>query len=871
MSTRHLSWFFSPRSVALIGASATPSSVGATVLANLLAAGFPGAVWPVNPKYATLLDRTCYPDIEHLPGAPDLAVIATPAATVPDLIDRLGRRGTRAAVVLSAGFSELGTAAGAALRQAMLDAARPHLLRIIGPNTVGILQPGIRLNASFAHLSPRPGNIAFVTQSGALLTSVMDWAHSRNIGFSRLIALGSMSDVDFGDMLDELAEDEATRAILLYIEAVKQPRKFLSAARAAARNKPVIVCKSGRHPAGARAVASHTGALAGADAVYDCAFRRAGMLRVRSLEELFNAVSTLALVNPPEGDRLAIVTNGGGIGVLATDQLMDLEGHLAELSPGTLAALDAVLPPTWSHGNPLDVIGDATPKRYGDTLDIILSAAEVDATLALHVPVSVASPAEVADAVIAAHQRHPEHLLLTSWVGGDAVADARSRFAAARIPGYGTPEDAVRAFSQLVAYRKVQHALLQTPPAAPESLRVDGDMARELLSTALDAGDEWLDSTAARNLLTAYGIPILEGVACATPAAAGRAAADFGRPVALKIRSRDLQHKTEVGGVLLDLEGEEAVTAAAAAMAARIERDRPDARLDGFLVEPFYRTRNGHELIVGATTDPQFGPVILFGQGGTAVEVHADKALGLPPLNHVLAQEMIDRTRIGRLLAGYRQQPAADLEAVRSVLVRISQLMTDLPEIQELDINPLMADTDGVCALDVRVRIAPAAQPGSSRLAIRPYPDELCRTLLDAEGTTLLARPVRPDDAGLIQAFAARPDRPHIALPRPERLESPRFTQIDYDRELVLLLFDPKGRLQGIGVLQTDPDGLRADGGLAMARPLQRDVATTLLRLLIDEARTRGIATLAAPVGSDEALDRIFSSAGFDDAGLLRL
>ncbi len=864
MSTRNLSWFFSPRSVALIGASAKPSSVGATVLKNLTSAGFPGPVWPVNPKYETLAGLKCYPDIDHLPEAPDLAVVATPAATVPGLIDGLGRRGTRAAVVLSAGFSELKTAAGAALRQAMLDAARPHLLRIIGPNTVGILHPGAGLNASFAHLSPVPGSIAFVTQSGALLTSVMDWAHSRNIGFSRLIALGSMSDVDFGDLLDELAEDEATRAILLYIEAVNQPRKFLSAARAAARNKPVIVCKSGRHPAGARAVASHTGALAGSDAVYDCAFRRAGMLRVRTLEELFNAVSTLSLVSPPEGDRLAIVTNGGGIGVLATDQLMDLDGHLAELSTATLAALDAVLPPTWSHGNPLDVIGDATPERYGNTLDITLSAPEVDATLALHVPVSVASPAEVADAVIAAHQRHPEHLLLTSWVGGNAVTDARNRFDAAGIPGYGTPEDAVRAFSQLVAYRNVQRALLQTPPAAPEPLSVDGNSARELLAAAVDAGEEWLDSGAARNLLTAYGIPTLDAVACATPEAAGRAAKDFGSAVALKIRSPDLQHKTEVGGVLLDLEGEEAVMAAAAAMTKRIKRARPEARLDGFLVEPFYRRQDGHELIVGATTDPQFGPVILFGQGGTAVEVHADKALGLPPLNRVLAQEMIDRTRIGRLLAGYRQQPAANLDAIRGVLVRISQLMTDLPEVQELDINPLMADPDGVCALDVRVRIAPTTQAGSSRLAIRPYPDELCRTLVDADGATMQARPVRPDDASLIRDFAAGPGRPHIALPRPERLESPRFTQIDYDRELVLLLLHPEGGLHGLGVLQTDPDGLRADCGLAMTRPLKRPAAALLLGLLIEEASSRGIVKLKAQVDADHDLDGIYSAAGFD-------
>jgi acetyltransferase len=516
MSTRNLEYFFAPRSVALVGASATPSSVGATVLANLLGAGFEGPVWPVNPKYEELLGQRCRPDVESLPEAPDLAVIATPARTVPDLIARLGARGTRAAVVISAGFAERPEEGGRELQQAMLDAARPNLLRILGPNTVGLLVPEVGLNASFAHLSPAAGSIAFATQSGAMLTSIMDWAHSRGIGFSRLISLGGMADVDFGDVLDFLASDPATRAILLYVEAITEPRKFMSAARAASRSKPVIVCKAGRHEAGARAAMSHTGALAGSDAVYDCAFRRAGMLRVLTLEELFDAVETLANARPPNGDRLAIVTNGGGVGVMATDRLIDTGGRLAELSDDTRERLDAVLPPTWSHGNPIDIVGDARPARYADTLDIVTAAPEVDATLVLHVPVSVVAPEDAAAVVVDHTARHPDRTLLTSWVGGRSMAAARARFVEARVPTYDSPGDAVQAFAHLVAYRRVQLALLETPSATGDAPEGDRDRARALVAKALAEGRELFDAPAMRAIWSQR-----TGFRCSACAAAG--------------------------------------------------------------------------------------------------------------------------------------------------------------------------------------------------------------------------------------------------------------------------------------------------------------------------------------------------------------
>lgn len=874
MSTRNLEYFFRPHSVALIGASGKPASVGATVLANLISAGFKGPVWPINPGYTSLGDLPCYPSIDALPGTPELAVIATPAVTVPALIDVLGRRGTRAVIVISAGFAERGTPEGRALHDAALAAARPWLLRIVGPNTIGLLVPEVGLNASFAHLSPQPGRIAFVSQSGALLTSVMDWAHSRDIGFSRLIALGSMADVDFGDVLDYLASDDATEAILLYVEAITQPRKFISAARAAACSKPVIVCKSGRHAAGAKAALSHTGALAGADAVYDAAFRRAGMLRVLTLEELFDAVESLATVRPPRGERLAIVTNGGGVGVMATDRLIDVGGRLAELTASTLASLDAVLPPAWSHGNPVDMVGDATPERYAQTLDRIIDAPEVDATLVLHVPVSVASPAQIAARVIDACRAHPDATVLTSWIGGQSVTEARNNFVAARVPSFDTPGEAVQAFVRLVEYQRVQKVLLETPAASAEPFASDLATARRLIEHALTDGQMFLDPASARALVRAYGIPVVPMHKCRSATAAARIAAEIGGAVALKIWSPDITHKTDVGGVTLNLEGYDAVLAAARAMRRRIGRERPEARLTGFTVEPMQRANDGHELIVGAYEDRQFGPVILFGHGGIAVELHDDKAIGLPPLNRELARDLIDRTRVSHLLQGFRGLPPVDLPGIEQVICRVSQLVIELPEVIELDINPLLAHANGVCALDVRVRIAKPAVPGSGRLAIRPYPVELeARRAADTKNRELLSRPVLATDGALLQQVDFAADAFRFAMRKTQRLASRRLTQIDYDREIVLLLLDPsvdgaQGVL-GVGMLKADPDGERADLELAARRSIGQGEIAWLFDRLKESARQKGIDELHVPVPDDDVLFATFDAAGFRTTGLV--
>ncbi len=853
MSIRNLEFALKPRSIALIGASERPHSVGRTLLENLLDGGFDGPVMPVNPNAAEILGRVAYRSIADLPSAPDLAVIATPAATVPALIDELGRRGTKAAVVISAGFSELGTAEAASLQQAMLDAAKPHLLRIIGPNCVGVLAPGALMNASFAPLTPRAGGIAFVTQSGALLTAVLDWANSRGIGFSHLLSLGGMADVDFGDALDYLANDDSTRAILLYIEAVTHARKFMSAARAAARSKPVIVCKAGRHAEGAKAARSHSGALAGSDAVYDAAIRRAGMLRVFALEELFGAVEMLALGRRPFGDRLAIVTNGGGMGILATDRLIDEHARLATLGDASLEQLNALLPPAWSHGNPVDLIGDADAARYRAALDIVIADPNVDATLVLNCPVAVASSVDCAQAVVDAHAHHRRKPLLASWVGGDHQRDAAALLTAHGVPNYATPEDAVRAFMYLVNYQRNQAALLETPASVPVAASPDRATVHALVAEALQRGGGWLDAAAARALIAAYGIPIVSSIRCATPSDAATAASRLGVPVALKIHSPDITHKTEVGGVILDLADADAVHSAAVAMLKRVRGAREDLRELAFTVEPMLTTRGGFELIVGAYEDAQFGPVVVFGHGGTAVEVRGDTVLGLPPLNAALAHAMITRTRVFKLLSGYRGLAPVDLNATALTLLRVSQLMIDVPEVVELDINPLFVDAHGATALDVRVRVARAERPGAARLAISPYPSELEESVTLDDGQVLLLRPIRPEDEPALRAAFEKLTPEEIrmrffvamkSLPHPL---AARFTQIDYDREMALAVMPhgQAGDIWGVVRIHADPDLARAEFAILVRHEFaQRGLGTLLMRRIIAYAKTRGIGEL---------------------------
>jgi acetyltransferase len=889
MSVRNLDKLFKPRSVVLIGATTREGAVGAVVLRNLRRAGLKASLSLVNPQHRELDGMPCYADVAKLPEAPDLAVIVTPPETVPGLIAELGARGTKAAVVISAGFAELGER-GRALQQQTLDAAAPHLLRLLGPNCVGLAVPGIGLDASFSHIAPLPGDLAFVSQSGAMITAVLDWAAPRRIGFSHVVSLGDMADVDFGDTIDYLAADSGTRAILLYVEAVTAARKFMSAARAASRGKPVLAVKVGRFAEGAHAARSHTGALTGSFEVYDAAFRRAGMLRVDTMTELFEAVETLALTRPQQGDRLAILTNGGGPGVLATDALIAQGGTLAALSPATIEKLDAVLPRTWSHGNPVDIIGDAPGERYAKALAILLEEPGLDAILVLNAPTALARPSEAARAVIEAWAAQPPSSLigrnlLTAWLGGRAAAPARRRLAEARIATYETPDGAVRGFMHRVQYRRNQELLMETPAARPDTFEPDAAAVRAAIAPALAAAPAWLAAEQVAAVLAAYGIPLPQSRLAADAESAAEAACAIGFPVALKIRSPDITHKSDVGGVALNLGTAERVRAEAAAMLARVKAAAPAARLEGFLVQEMVRRPGARELIVGLLDDEVFGPVVMFGEGGIAVELLRDTTLELPPLNDALARAQMARTRVFRLLQGYRGQAAANLAAIQSVLIRVAQLAADCPEIRELDINPLLADAQGVVAVDARIQVAPAARPGAARLAISPYPRELeSRTALD--GTALLLRPLRPEDEPALQDLAQHMNPEDLRL----RFFTPmkglshalaaRLSQIDYDREMaVMARRDDDGAILGVARFSADPDNRRAEFAVALRSDWKgKGLGYLLMARIIDIARGRGIGEMIGDVlHENEPMLRLAKSLGFklsshpDDPELVRV
>lgn len=815
MTIRNLDALFAPKSIALIGASNTPSSVGNVLARNLLSGGFLGPVMPVNPHETTIAGFRSFTSIAGLPAGPDLAVIATPAKTVPGVIKQLADCGCRAAIVISAGFDGPG-------RLAVLEAARPTLMRIIGPNCLGFLSPGRGINASFSHLAPLKGDLALITQSGAIATSLIDWTVGRGIGFSHLISLGDMSDVDLGDLLDYVALDQDTSAILLYAETITHARKFMSAARIAARTKPVIIMKSGRSLSGARAAASHTGALAGSDAVYDAAFRRAGMLRVETLRHLFDAAASLASGLQLKSDRLTILTNGGGLGVIAADALEQGGGVLAELDAATGERLGDLLPSGWSHANPIDILGDAGGKRYEKTLRVLTDSRSAcgDTLLVMNCPTGVADAEEAARAVTRVYQDLPERAIIGCWMGETSARRSRDVLDRAGVPNYETPEEAIAAFLHLSEYAKNQASLLEAPAAARTAPERSAAV-RAIISGVIADGRLVLTEAEAKDVLDAYNIPAVRTHIAATPQEAGRIAASIGKPVALKVLSRDISHKSDVGGVRLDLPGPDDVIAAAGDMLTRVREKRPDAVIDGFTVQEMVKRPMAHELLVGCAPDPVFGPCLLFGHGGIAAEIISDRCMGLPPLNACLAQDMIRRTRISRLLGGYRDRPPANLSAVADVLVSLSDLVVDFPEIAELDINPLLADAEGVIALDARIILRAPQQPAAP-FAILPYPKRLVSTAT-AGGQPVGIRPVRPDDTGRLYQFARqiRPEdmRLHFCGEAvPAMTWAARMSQIDYDRQMVLVADLADGSTGGLVSLMFDPDFTKASCML-MVRP----------------------------------------------------
>ncbi len=798
----------------MIGASDTPGKVGYTVLHNLKQQ-FPGLLVPVNSHQASVQGLPAVKHVGDAQGPLDLAVICTPAAGVPQLVRECGQAGIRGIVILSAGFREVG-AAGRQLEQDVAAAkAEFPGMRLIGPNCLGVLAPHSRLNASFAATSPRAGNVAFVSQSGALCTAVLDWAAAEEIGFSYFVSIGNMLDVGFGDLLDYCGADPRTDAIVLYVESISSARQFMSAARAVAQHKPIVVYKAGRYAQSAQAAASHTGAMAGVDAVYDAALRRAGAVRVGDLDDLFDCAELLARKRLPSGPRLAIVTNAGGPGVIATDALLlARKGTLAELSPELKAQLDAALPSCWSHGNPIDILGDATPERFGLALGHALADRGVDAALVLLSPQAMTDPTgsarAVSEATAASHKP-----VLAAWLGGELVQEGAHLLKQKGVPTYATPEHAIRALTYLDSYRRNLEVLYETPREIPLDLPLDRTAARDAFRQLNITAPTILSEQQSKQLLAAYGIPTTQPMLAQTARAAVAEADRQSYPVVLKIASPDITHKTDVGGVALDLADSAAVAAAYDRLLATARASRPDARLDGVTVQRMIDRSGSVELIVGAKQDPVFGAVVLVGMGGITAELLNDRALELPPLDGTLARRMLESLQLWPLLAGYRGRQPVDVDRLVEVLVRFSYLVTDFPEFVEIDVNPLLVGRGGTMALDARIVVDPTRSGGARRfshLAICPYPSRYVRQVQLRDGTQVLLRPIKPEDEPRWRALHAR-SSPETIWARFQSMfkeathdMAMRFCFLDYDRDLSIVAEVPGDPLrQLIGVASLTP------------------------------------------------------------------
>lgn len=859
MTIRNLDAAFNPKSIAVIGASSSEGSVGKVVMDNIAEAGFKGDVWPVNPKYDEVEGMRCYRKISALPAAPDLSVIMTPPKTVPKLIQELSDLGSRAAIVLTAGLNDEN-----GLRQQMLDAAQPNLFRIFGPNTLGLLTPGIGLNASFSHMAAKPGKLALLSQSGAIVTTLIDWAADKSFGFSHLISLGDMVDVDVADCLDMLASDSETSAILVYLESVPNPRKFMSAARAAARVKPVIAIKAGRHEEGAKAAATHTGALSGADRVVDAAIRRAGVLRVRDLDELFVAAETIAQFPPLKNPHVGIVTNGGGAGVLAIDQLIDEKSQLAQLSDKTISDLNAVLPDTWSHSNPVDIIGDAPPERYVAAMNAVAEDDGVEAILVMNCPTALASPIDAAKGIAGMVDNGTLNgkPVFACWLGEHKAYEARQELQKAGIASFETPGEAARAISFLSRWTRLQDSLTRVPNSHTVESQSSETLVSEILAQVGAEDRDMLTEREAKLVVGAYGIPVPEIVVAQDVDEVHHMAAQMladHSSIVVKLLAREISHKSDIGGVVLNLPTADAAVDAAKKIEERVYAAQPDAEIDGFAIQPMVKWKGAHELIIGMNSDPIFGPALLFGSGGTAVEVIEDTAIALPPLDDVLGRDLISRTQISKLLKGYRDQPAADEEAILSALNGVSQLIVDFPCITGIDINPLLANEDGVVALDARIEIDPkrvSERGPNADLAIRPYPTGWRKQLTLPNKKPVHLRPIRPDDFSLYPAFFEQTSKDDLRL----RMISPRaatsevtlkrFTQLDYDREMAFVaIVDGQDELGGVSRISADPDHEVAEFAVLVRTDMQgQGLGLALLEHLITYAKADGIAQLHGTV-----------------------
>ena len=858
MQMTSLERLFSPRSVAVIGASNAAKKAGGVIMRNLLAGGFSGPIMPVNPLRRAVAGVLCYRDVSDLPETPDLAIFASPPSTVPAAIAELGRRGTRAAIILASGSSESGELDKSTLRQATRDTAAQYGVRLLGAGSVGLLVPGVGLNASLSPVPAHPGKIAFVSQSGALCTAVLDWARPKRIGFSHFISLGDCVDIDFGDVLDYLGGDPGVRAILLYVETLRERGNFVTAARHAARNKPVLIVKAGQSGTSLRTAAGYSSTLAetmiSTDDVFEAAIRRAGMLQVTDIDELFSAVETLARARRTTGNRLAVLANGGGLGLMAADALWNSDARIAELSDATTKKLDQVFSHDWSRTNPIEMNIAAGPKGYADALDILANDEDIDATLVLHSPNALSQSEDAANAVIEVTRRYNSPIL-TSWIGGENVVGARRVFSDAGLPTYETPSQAVRGFVHLVRHKRNQEILMQTPPSVAEDFAPRTDEARRIVAHALKDSGGILSGPSAKAVLAAYDIPVVDSRFARSPEDAGEVAAEIGFPCGLIVISPQVMHKWEVGGVALQLRNREAVVAAARLMSEQVQHAVPGARVNGFALQRVTTLPHARQLIIGVATDPLFGPVIMFGQGGRSAEVLRDHAVGLPPLNIPLAADLISRTRVKRLLEAHFDRPPIDIEALCRTLVRISQLVIDIPQIKALDINPLLVSGDTILAVDAEIRADANARTDDHRLSILPYPKELEEPESLRGGSAILLRPIRPEDEGALKAMMARMSERDIRtrffrdIASFEHPELARMTQIDYDREMTFVATQSRDggsqEILGVASTVTDPDNQAAEFSVQILSDLKgRGLGRILMTKLIGYCRNRETAMM---------------------------
>lgn len=857
MGHHYLNQLFAPKSVAVFGASNSPDGVGTLVFKNLLDAGFKGSVYPINPKYEKVQEQTAFPNLTELNKSIDLAVVATPAATVPAILQQCGENGVKGVVVLSSGFAEAGTR-GQRLQKDSVEIARQYGMHIIGPNCLGIMRPSAGLNATFTRNQAAPGNLALVSQSGGMCTAILDWAAARQIGFSTVVTLGDAADVDFGDVLDFLALDPKTDSILLYIEGVHDARGFMSGLRTASRMKPVVVLKAGRYEEGSRAASTHTGAIVGGNEAFDAALERAGAVRVDTINQLFSAAQILSSGLRTQQNRLLIMTNGGGPGVMATDRAIETGLRMASLSPKTLADLNKVLPFTWSHGNPVDILGDATPERYAAALNVCMQDENIDGILVMLPPQAMTDPVAVAKIVGSACKDSKTAKIckpiLACWMGDRQVAAGRDILSEANVPHFRTPEAAVEAFSYLTHYRDNQKMLMQVPPSVQEQAREpDIQGARLILDSVLAEGRRTLSTTESRAILSAFRIPAVPTILTRSPAEALVAAESLGFPVVMKISSPDVTHKSDVNGVRLNIASAHAVRSIYQELVEATRRNLPEARIEGITVERMYQSNSGRELMIGVVRDPVFGPIISFGMGGTAVEIHRDHAVALPPLNDYMIKKTVCRTRAAKLLGEFRNMPKINFEALWKALQRVSEMVCELPEIVEMDINPLMADAEGVMAVDARFTISypPVTARRYDHMAIHPYPNDLVKRLQLPDGTDIVIRPIRPEDAEMEQEFVRNLSKEsrYMRFMQALRELTPdmlvRLTQIDYDREIAFLALtrqDGKEVEMGVTRYAINPDKTSCEFALVIADSFQnRGLGWVLMQILMDTARARGL------------------------------